>query len=64
MLEIELDLLKNMFSKMGECDSFVFLFYSHKNNNIKIKAKDYLVYSNFHEIFKTFSPIMSDFEIY
>ena len=43
---------------MNECESFVFLFYTHKNNNIKIKAKDYLVYSNFHEIFKTFSPIM------
>lgn len=48
MLEIELDLLKDMFLKMSECNSFIFLYYTHKNNNIKIKANEYLVYSNFH----------------
>lgn len=44
MLEIDLDLIKDIFIKMNGCESFIFLFYSHKNCNIKIKAKDYLVY--------------------
>lgn len=63
MLEINLELLQNIFHFFDECEFVLFTFYNHMKANIKVKAKEYYVYENFKQIFETFTPVLNNFEV-